>query len=129
MVSDYISKKAPLFYYSFRQVRQTNSGVSEIHAANKITIRKHSDFNKDGLEFLVYNCALSATPELCGGVRYTSIERDSSQRVDFYGKGFSGNGVPLNTCWERTRRRRSWRTQAWKPRCGAIRLPCSCGAR
>ncbi len=97
MVSDYISKKAPLFYYSFRQVRQTNSGVSEIHAANKITIRKHSDFNKDGLEFLVYNCALSATPELCGGVRYTSIERDSSQRVDFYGKGFSGNGVPLNT--------------------------------
>ena len=97
MVSDCISNKAPLFYYSFRQVRQKSTGVSEIHAANKITIRKHSDFSSEGLEFLIYNCALNETPELCGGVRYTSIERNTSQRLDFYGKGVSGNGLPLNT--------------------------------
>lgn len=97
MVTDYISNTTPLFYYSFRQVRQKSTGVSEIHAANKITIRKHSDFAAEGLEFLVYNCAQSKTPELCGGVRYTSIEKDSTQRVDFYGKGVSDNGVPLNT--------------------------------
>lgn len=96
MTTDFISSKAPLFYYSFRQVRTKDSGSSEVHAANKITIRKNDDFDSNGLEFLVYNCALSAEPELCDGIRYTSIDRDASRRVDFYGKGVSSNGVPLN---------------------------------
>ncbi len=96
MTTDLISSKAPLIYYSFRQVRIKDSGSSEVHAANKITIRKNKDFDSNGLEFLVYNCALSAKPELCDGIRYTSIDRDASRRVDFYGKGVSGNGVPLN---------------------------------
>lgn len=96
MTTDYISSKAPLIYYSFRQVRTTDSGSSEVHAANKITIRKNNEFDSNGLEFLVYNCALSVEPELCDGIRYTSIDRDFSSRVDFYGKGVSSNGVPLN---------------------------------
>lgn len=95
MAVELISSKAPLIYYSFRQVRIKDSGNSEVNAANKVTIRKNSNFNSDGLEFLVYNCALSTKPELCEGIRFTSIDNDSPQRVDFYGKGVSGNGIPL----------------------------------
>ncbi len=96
MAVELISSKAPLFYYSFRQVRIKDSGNSEVNAANKVTIRKNHDFNSNGLEFLVYNCALSAHPELCEGIRFTSIDHDSSERVDFYGIGVSGNGIPLS---------------------------------
>ena len=95
-VTKLISSKAHLFYYSFRQVRDKYSGITEVNAANKITIRKNDDYLSNGLEFLVYNCALSPKPELCGGIRYTSIVKDTVNRVDFYGKGYSGNGFPLN---------------------------------
>lgn len=96
MTSDFISNKVPLFYYSFSQVRTKEHDSYKIHAANKITIRKNDDFTSFGLEFLVYNCALSPNPELCDGIRTTLIARDTPQRIDFYGKGFSGNGIPLN---------------------------------
>lgn len=96
MTTDLISSKAPLIYYSFRQVRTKDNGSSEVHAANKVTIRKNDDYVSNGLEFLVYNCALSSTPELCDGIRYTIIDRDAIRRVDFYGKGVSSNGIPLN---------------------------------
>ena len=95
MALELISEKAPLIYYSFRQSRIKDSGQYEINAANKVSIRKNSDFERDGLEFLIYNCALSKTPELCDGIRYTTIDRDMWRRVDFYGKGVSGNGISL----------------------------------
>ena len=96
MTTGLISSKAPLFYYSFQQVRTKDNDISEVHAANKVTIRKNDDFVSNGLEFLVYNCALSPIPELCDGIRYTKIDRDNLRRVEFYGKGVSGNGIPLN---------------------------------
>lgn len=98
MIGSKISSKAPLIYYSYRQVINEDAGSREINAANKITIRKHSDYAADGLEILMYNCALSAEPELCNGIRQTHIVADD-ERIDFEGKGLSGNGVPLNNLY------------------------------
>ena len=95
MINSFISEKAPLIYYSYRQLIVENGRNREIHAANKISIRKHHNFDEDGLEFLIYNCALSKTPELCNGIRQSHIVHDA-KRIDFEGKGLSGNGVPLN---------------------------------
>lgn len=95
MISTTLSHKAPLIYYSFTQIIQEEYGTREIHAANKISIRKHDDYDKDGIELLMYNCALSPKSELCNGIRQTHIVEDSHQ-INFHGKGLSGNGVPLN---------------------------------
>lgn len=95
MVSEFISTRVPLFYYSFTQKRIKENEDYEIHAANKITIRKHYDFKNNGLEILVYNCALNVVPELCEGIRQTEIDRETNEEIRFYGKGESGNGVPL----------------------------------
>ncbi len=69
MALELISEKAPLIYYSFRQSRIKDSGQYEINAANKVSIRKNSDFERDGLEVLVYKCALSRTPGVGEGIR------------------------------------------------------------
>ncbi len=98
MISFKISDKAPLVYYSYRQIIDEDAGSREINAANKITIRKHFDYEENGLELLVYNCALSKVPELCNGIRQTRIVMDD-ERIDFNGKGSSGNGVPLNNIY------------------------------
>lgn len=98
MLSLKISEKAPLIYYSYQQVINEDDNIREINAANKITIRKHADYSNNGLELLIYNCALGPYPELCNGIRQTDIVADNV-RIDFEGKGLSGNGVPLNNLY------------------------------
>lgn len=98
MINTTISDEAPLIYYSYRQIITEDEGKREINAANKVSIRKHSDYATNGLEFLVYNCALSNEPELCNGIRQTFIVNDAD-KIDFEGKGVSGNGVPLNNIY------------------------------
>lgn len=98
MISSFISNKTPLIYYSYRQIINENGGRREINAANKITVRKHDNYSENGLEFLIYNCALSPEPEICNGIRQTKIIRDE-ERIDFEGKGVSGNGIPLNNIY------------------------------
>ena len=93
-----VRNQAPLIYYSYRQIIEEEFNTREVNAANKITIRKHSNFEEDGLEFLVYNCALSSTPDLCNGVRQTSI-LNNGECVDFRGKGLSSNGIPLDNVY------------------------------
>lgn len=95
LTSKFISARVPLFYYSFTQKRIKESGDYEIHAANKITIRKHFNYENDGLEILVYNCALNVVPELCEGIRQTDIVSEKNEEIRFFGKGISGNGIPL----------------------------------
>lgn len=87
MVTNYISDKAPLFYYSFRQVRTTNEGREEYHDANKVTIRKNEDYRNDGLQFIIYSVIQYGEHWQSDGINQTLIDRDTFDRVDFYGKG------------------------------------------
>lgn len=98
MISSTISSEAPLIYYSYSQVIQEEYANREINAANKITIRKHNDYKNNGIEFLIYNCALNPIPELCNGIRQTYIINDHD-KIDFEGKGLSGNGIPLTNLY------------------------------
>ena len=91
MASEYISEKASLFYYSFRQVRTTYDGKEEYFAANKITIRKNKDFRNDGLQFVVYDQSDYGFKWNSDGIQKTSIDRDDSERIVFYGKGVDIN--------------------------------------
>lgn len=87
MTTDLISKKAPLFYYSFRQVRTTNNGSEEYHGANKVLIRKNEDYPNNGLQFLIYDSSDYGFSWQSDGICQTIIDRDTNDQVDFYGKG------------------------------------------
>ena len=91
MVSDFISDKAPLFYYSFRQVRTTNDGKEEYHDASKVTIRKNNDYGNNGLQFSVFNVIRYGEHWQSDGINQTRIDRETFDRVDFYGKGEDSN--------------------------------------
>ena len=99
-LSDLITSKAHLFYYANRMVRVENGidGCS-IDIAQKIAIRKNDNFDYNGFEFLIYNLYQGSKPELCNGIRQTSIIDDILSEITFVGKGYSSNGVPLdNLC-------------------------------
>ena len=87
MTTNLISKKAPLFYYSFRQVRTTNNGRDEYHGVNKVLIRKNEDYLNNGLQFLIYDSSDFGFSWQSDGISQTLIDRDSIDQVDFYGKG------------------------------------------
>ena len=91
MATEFISSRAPLFYYSFRQVRTTNDGREEYYDANKVTIIKNADFGNDGLKFVVYNVNQYGENFLSDGINQTLINMDAYERVDFYGKGEDKN--------------------------------------
>lgn len=86
MITELISDKAPLFYYSFKQVRTSNEGIEEYHDANKVTIRKSEDYKNDGLQFIIYNAIQFGEHWQSDGINKTLIDRDTFDRVDFYGK-------------------------------------------
>ncbi len=91
MATEFISDKAPLFYYSFRQIRITNDGREEYYDANKVTIRRNEDFKDDGLQITIYNVVRYGEHWKCDGIKQTQIDRDTFDRVDFYGKGEDNN--------------------------------------
>lgn len=86
-----------IFYYSDKMVKEIE-GVDNISSdiVQKITIRKNTDFHEFGYEFLIYNLYQDSEPELCNGIRQTKIIKDNEFVLDFTGKGYSSNGVPLN---------------------------------
>lgn len=98
MLTELISEKAPLFYYSFRQVRSTNNGLEEYRAANKITIRKNENFRKNGLQFVVYDSSDCGFQWQSDRINQTLIDRDFSERIDFYGKGDDKNRFGMFLC-------------------------------
>ena len=91
MAIEFVSEKAPLFYYSFRQVRTINTGQTEYSAANKVVITKNKDYQNDGLQFSIYDSSDYGFQLQSDGINRTSIERDSSDEVDFSGKGEDKN--------------------------------------
>lgn len=91
MAVELISDKAPLFYYSFRQVRTTNDGKEEYHDANKVVIRKNEDYLNEGLQFIIYNIHQYGNHLQSDGITQTLIDKDTFERIDFYGKGVDSN--------------------------------------
>lgn len=87
MLSELISNKQHLFYYSFRQVRTTDIGREETRVANKILIRKNDDFCNEGLQFIIHNFDQEGNECPYDEIMKTKIEMDSTERIDFYGKG------------------------------------------
>lgn len=96
MTADLISDKAPLFYYSFRQVRTTSFGQEETAAANKVIIRKNKDYKNDGLQFLIYSYDRNGRCWQSESIEHSLIDRDAVGRIDFFGKGQNKDGIVVD---------------------------------
>ena len=91
MIAEYISEKAPLFYYSFRQVHITNGGKRETNAADKVIIQKNKNYRNNGLQFLVQEYNKYGRVLQSDAIMQTIINNDTLEHIDFLGDGISKN--------------------------------------
>lgn len=78
-----LSSNAPIFYYSFLKIERTATGDREIPEANKITVRKHRDYKRSGIEIFIYNCADNGGWELSDYVLESKVLHEKDRAVYF----------------------------------------------